>query len=116
MSVWADRIKSRSGSEGFNRELLTVKLRYKKPKEEKSILTSKTVSDEHTSFENASQNLQFSAAVASFGMLLRNSDYKGETNYKTVCTWAKAAQGDDKEGYRREFIQLVKQAADLSSN
>lgn len=105
-----------SNEAALNRELLTVKLRYKKPKEERSMLTSKTVTDEHTSFENASQNLRFSAAVASFGMLLRNSEYKGETNYKTVCTWAKAAQGDDKEGYRREFIQLVKQAADLGSN
>jgi len=97
-------------------ELLAVKLRYKKPDGENSNLISQKVLDEQVSFENAPQNLQFSAAVASFAMVLRKSEYKGESDYEKIVNWAKAAKGEDKEGYRQEFIELVKMAKDIDSS
>ncbi len=98
----------------LSHELLTVKLRYKKPKENSSLLITKTVYDEHSSFEEASTNLRFAASVASFGMLLRNSEYKGNSSYAKVIKWANGALGEDKEGSREEFTELVEKANELS--
>ena len=54
-----------------------------------------------------SDNFRFSAAVAGFGMLLRNSEYKGSISYDEVLTMARGSKGADKNGYRAEFIRLV---------
>ncbi|MDH5719439.1 MAG: VWA domain-containing protein [Spirochaetia bacterium] len=96
-------------------ELLTVKIRYKEPKEEKSKLISYPVKDTNTLFENSSENLRFSAAVAGFGMLLRDSEYKGSSSFDMVYETAKNALGKDKNGYRAEFLRLVRLSQDLSS-
>lgn len=88
-------------------EVMTIKFRYKAPNEDKSKLITKTVSDNSNRFENASENCRFASAVASFGMLLRNSKYKGNCTYSQVMAMAKAAKGSDDEGYRAEFIRLV---------
>ena len=55
-----------------------------------------------------SDNFRFSAAVAGFGMLLRNSEHKGNVSYNSVIKLAQDSKGKDKEGYRSEFIQLIK--------
>jgi Ca-activated chloride channel family protein len=60
-----------------------------------------------------SDNFRFSAAVASFGMLLRNSEFVGNATVTSILDLAKNAKGEDVEGYRSEFIQLVKTANDL---
>ncbi len=95
----------------YNNELLTIKLRYKDPKGNKSKLMEQPVKNRLE--KNTSDDFRFSAAVASFGMLLRNSEFKGNTNKESILSLAKGAKGTDDEGYRSEFIGLVKTAADL---
>lgn len=97
---------STSSASGSN-EVMTIKFRYKEPKESTSQLITHVVSDKKTPFSMASENCKFSVAVAQFGMLLRDSKFKGDTDFKTVIATAKAAKGKDEEGYRAEFIRLV---------
>ncbi len=95
-------------------DLLTLKLRYKEPDGDTSKLLKFPVADSSQTIAAAGDDFEFAAAVASFGMLLRNSGHKGAANYATVLELAQAGRGDDKEGYRREFIQLVETAQRLS--
>lgn len=95
-----------STASGSN-EVMTIKFRYKEPKESNSQLITHIVSDKKTAFDMASENCKFSTAVAEFGMLLRDSKFKGDSNFKTVIATAKASKGKDEEGYRAEFIRLV---------
>lgn len=88
-------------------ELLTVKFRYKKPNEETSKLIVNHLTDHSVSLAKTSNNFRFSAAVAEFGLLLRNSKHKANANYKQVVELAKASKGTDEHGYRAEFIRLV---------
>ncbi|MEI7736198.1 MAG: VWA domain-containing protein [Ferruginibacter sp.] len=98
----------------FADEMLTVKLRYKTPTGDESKLMVHTVADENTAIEYTSDNFRFSAAVASFGMLLRNSAYTQQATYEEVIRRAKNAKGKDLNGYRNEFIELVQSAATLA--
>lgn len=91
-------------------EMMLVKFRYKKPDGDKSILIEKPVKKEYKKFDKTSDNFRFSAAVAGFGMLLRDSMFKGTLSYGKVLEWAKGSVGKDKYGYRAEFIDLVKKA------
>jgi Ca-activated chloride channel family protein len=95
-------------------ELLTVKFRYKKPDGDKSKLITAPVADEVMELAETSDNFRFSAAVAEFGMLLRDSEHKGGSNFDQVIAMASGSKGEDSEGYRDEFIRLVKLARDLS--
>ena len=52
----------------------------------------------------------FAAAVAEFGLLLRDSEFKGSASYNHVLSASLAAKGDDRFGYRQEFIELVRKA------
>ncbi len=96
-------------------ELMTLKLRYKSPKEETSKLISKTIKNKVLDDAKLSENFNFSASVASFGMLLRDSKFKGTSNYDQVIALAQASKGEDSEGYRNEFIKLIKTAKDLKN-
>jgi Ca-activated chloride channel family protein len=98
----------------FNKELLTLKFRYKLPKDSTSILIEHAVMNEEVSLENSSDNFRFSAAVAGFGMLLRDSKYKGELTYTMLKEIAEGAKGTDEFGYRTECIQLMNSASMLS--
>lgn len=91
-------------------ELLTLKLRYKEPDGEESILMSYPVLDEALPPDQTSDNFRFSAAVAEFAMLLRDSAFKGDATYDTVRDLARSAMGEDETGYRLEFLQLVESA------
>jgi Ca-activated chloride channel homolog len=92
----------------YKDELMTLKLRYKLPTDSVSKLLVHTVNaSKNNEFENASENLRWSASVASFGLLLRGSAYKGTATYQLAQEWAKKAKGDDKEGYRLEMIRLI---------
>jgi Ca-activated chloride channel homolog len=104
------------GNTTFSDELLTIKFRYKAPSKDKSDLITYTVKDESTSFVKASNNFRFAAAVANFAMLLRNSEYKGNTNYTKVLAIANAAMGADVEGYRKECIELIKAAETITNS
>ncbi|HLP53064.1 MAG TPA: von Willebrand factor type A domain-containing protein [Chitinophagales bacterium] len=94
-------------------EMATVKIRYKQPKESKSQLLEYAVKNEVKTIDKTSDNFRFAAAVASFGMLLRDSKFKGNYNYDKVRELAVSAKGADAEGYRAEFIKLVREAKDL---
>lgn len=98
---------------GADDEILTVKFRYKAPDGDKSKLIEKGLKNEFKSFKDLSENFVWSASVASFGMLLRNSEFKKDATYEKVINWAQASKGKDENGYRAEFIQLVKMARDL---
>lgn len=87
-------------------ELLQVKIRYKKPTEANSILFSKSVGLQDIN-SNPSDNFSFAAAVTEYAMLLRNSEFKGQSFYAKIIAMAKKAKGQDEEGYRAEFIKLV---------
>jgi len=97
------------------REMMTVKLRYKKPDDNTSKLLETVVTDNRTPLANTSDNSRFSAAVAAFGMLLRDSEFKGSASYKQVLELATRARGKDEEGYRIEFINLVKSSEFLQA-
>ena len=94
-----------------NEEVLNVWLRYKKPKGRKSIPLNTLMNRNDGTTAQATENFRFSAAVAAFGMLLRNSKYAENATYKMVQKLAQGAKGKDEEGYRAEFIQLVKKAS-----
>ena len=91
-------------------EVLTVKLRYKLPDGNKSQLMEKAVKNESIAFNQASENFIFAASVAEFGLILRDSEYKGQASFEHVIESAKKVKGLDDEGYRSEFIKLVKTA------
>jgi Ca-activated chloride channel family protein len=90
-----------------SKELMTVKLRYKEPDGEKSKLIEHPLVDKHVKLDAASENYKFSAAVAAFGMLLRDSDFKGDSTFESVLKLAREGKGKDFHGYRAEFIKLV---------
>lgn len=94
-------------------ELMTVKLRYKKPDEDKSKKLEIPVLA-NVSKANASVDLNFQMAVAMFGQLLRNSDFKGDATYEKVLELARKGLDEDKYGYRREFIRLVESVSQLA--
>ena len=94
-------------------ELLTVKLRFKEPTGDTSTLREFPLEDTGTTFENASTNLRFAAAVAEFGMLLRESAHRGEASLAHVTATAAGALGTDPGGLRAEFLDLVREAGAL---
>lgn len=94
-------------------EMLTLKLRYKHPDGQTSDEIRFTLKDTGLEFSRASANLRFAASVAAFGMLLRNSQHKGEATLPAVSEWAATAVGDDPNGYRQEFLELIHKAGTL---
>lgn len=97
-------------------DLMTLKLRYKQPDGNRSELIEHQVEASVTAWNNTSNNLRWSASVASFGMLLRDSEFKGNVTYDKVEKWARSARGEDYEGYRAEFIRLVRSGELLAKN
>jgi len=94
-------------------EMVTVKLRAKKPDGDVSELTEKSFTDNGSKFENAAPDLKFAAAVAEFGMLLRDSPYKGKGTFGALIEWAQEGKGRDAAGYRAGFIEMAHKAQSL---
>lgn len=97
-------------------ELLTVKLRHKAPDGNHSERSSEEPLVDHGApgdYEKASADFKFSAAVASFGMLLSDSAYKGSATFDSVAELAQEGKGADASGYRAGFIELVQRAQAL---
>jgi Ca-activated chloride channel homolog len=94
-------------------EILTVKFRYKEPDGTESKLIAQPVLFSSLK-EKPGINFNFSAAVAMFGMILKDSDYKGEANLDFVLELAESNLGEDEFGYREEFVQLVENAKRLN--
>lgn len=95
-------------------ELGFLKLRYKQPRGTESILLTQAIDGAARKYQSSSalpsQNFRFSAAVAAFGQLLRQSKFMGDYQFSDVIQLAQTAIGDDKQGTRSEFVQLVKLA------
>lgn len=89
-------------------ELFNLKLRYKAPEGDTSALLEFPYNKGTESFEAMSGDFKFAAAVAGFGMVLRNSEHKGSVDRAKVLAWAKEGEGRDEGGYRAEFVELVK--------
>ena len=105
------KVKKQKITNAFTNEVMNVKLRYKEPTGDVSKLLQVPLTGNAISIGNTSDNFRFAAAVASFGMLLRDSKYKGSANFAFVEQLAKAAIGKDAEGYRKEFLQIAENAA-----
>ena len=91
-------------------ELMTVKLRYKKPDGDTSMLIEQPVLDVGLTLEKSSDNFRWAATVATFGQLARESKFRGASTYGNVLEMARGAKGEDRFGYRAEFIKLVEKA------
>ncbi|MEJ2078441.1 MAG: von Willebrand factor type A domain-containing protein [Acidobacteriota bacterium] len=104
----------RSAAGSANGELLTLKLRYKEPKEDTSQIMEIPLRKSTTDFERASKDFRFAAGVAGFGMLLRDSKFKGNLTWDDVLRIAQNSRGEDSQGYRGEFIDLVHRARAIS--
>ena len=101
-------------------ELLTVKVRYKLPGAENMdhlVAESKRMDfpfvDRGAKFEEADADFQFAAAVAGFGLVLRDSPYRGSATASDVLVWAARGAANDPDGHRAEFMDLVRRARDL---
>ena len=102
-----------SREEDLSQELLTIKVRYKKPDGHTSMLLEKPVKSYGDEIEGASENLRFAAAVAEFGMILRDSEFKGNATLESSIHLASRSRGEDEEGYRAELIRLISTVRDL---
>ena len=104
-----------TSNETISAELLTVSLRYKAPNGDTSKLISHPVeSADYTS--KLSDDLAFASAVAEFGMVLRDSENRGNADYDTVLALAESCIRRDSDPYRKEFLELVQEAKGLYGN
>ena len=97
-----------------SRELMTVKLRWKEPNSDVSTPMEVPVIDEGMSYSSASPDFKFAASVAAFGMLLRNSPYRGQANFDAILELATEGTANDPGGYRAAFVGMVKTAKALA--
>jgi Ca-activated chloride channel family protein len=102
----ADTLAARTG------EWLTVRMRYKHPENEVGMELATTMPADGLS-KQPSEDFRFAASVAAFGMLLRDSEYRGEATYDSVKKWANASLGADRNGLRSGFVKLVSTAQGL---
>lgn len=99
--------------QGDSDELALVKVRYQPPEGGRSRLLTTLVRDRGVQFGDASEDLRFAAAVAGFGMILRDSPHRGDLGLDEIAEIADDARGRDRHGYRREFVGLVERAGAL---
>jgi len=95
-------------------DLLTIKLRYKQPNSNKSQKMEIPLIDNNK--DNVSDDFRFASAVAMFGQVMKNSEYNGDGNFDKAIILAQKGYGDDKQGYRREFVRLMETAKGLAKN
>lgn len=101
-------------SDATTAEFCTVKLRYKQPDADKSVLIERPVSTPDNLILQATQDFDFQSSVVAFGMLLRNSAHRGNTDFGLIRELALGGVGNDRYGYRREFYSLVLKAERLA--
>ena len=101
-----DQRNSIAGNPGSG-EMLTMEIHYKDPADEVSNKLEYTLYDQGTRFADASEDFKFATSVAAFGMILRDSPFKGSATLAEVAAWGRAGVGRDHGGYRNEFLGLV---------
>jgi Ca-activated chloride channel homolog len=97
-------------------EIMNIKFRYKAPDGEKSKLIEHALVYQPQAINETSLNFRFVSAVAEFGMLLRNSAFKQHASFDRAYIMAKNSLGKDSEGYRSEFLQLIRDAGRITKN
>ena len=97
-------------------DLLVLRLRYKLPDAADSTRMDIPLSDREAAFSNADSDVRFAASVAAFGMILKGSPYRGSATLGWVLETATSSQGQDRGGYRDEFVSLVRKALALSTD
>jgi len=107
----ADAARPNPGS--TSNELLTLRVRYKQPDSDTSTRMDVPLVDRGGNFARATTDFKFAASVAEFGMILRNSPYKGTSRMDTVLDIVEGSLGQDRNGYRKEFLALVQKARNL---
>ena len=105
-----DPLKYQKRTESGRGEVCTVKLRWKKPDGDTSVLREIPVAEKSVASETPSADFRFAAAVAEFALLASDSKFKGAASFASVLERARSAKGEDAEGYRAEFIRLVETA------
>ncbi|MCA9707129.1 MAG: VWA domain-containing protein [Myxococcales bacterium] len=114
-----DPLKYQTGSRpkvaAASTETMHVKIRYKAPDGDESRLVELPVNVPVRALADTSDDFRFSAAVAEFGMLLRDSEHRGRATFGGVTDLAEGALGRDEHEVRREFLSLVEQAAALGA-
>ncbi|MFA6958922.1 MAG: VWA domain-containing protein [Thermoanaerobaculia bacterium] len=103
-----------SAKRGGSAEIATVKIRYKKPDGDRSMLLSESVSDDGTKIDSATGDMRFAAAVAELGLLLRDSEFKGDASFDEIERLATRATGRDAEGHRSDFLRLTSKASRIA--
>jgi Ca-activated chloride channel family protein len=91
-----------------------VKLRYKDPDGSVSKLLTETLIDDGRNIAQTTNDFRWAVAVAEYALILRQSEYKGMASFEQVLALAKSALGADKEGIRKEFVDLVTRAAQIT--
>lgn len=104
--------EAKDTSEAKSGEWLTLRMRYKQPDGETANELSVALPEDGLS-KKPSGDFQFAAGVVAFGMLLRDSEYKGRSTFPMAKQLAEAGRGKDEKGYRAEFVRIVEQAASL---
>ncbi len=97
-------------------ELATLAIRYKAPDADKSKRLEFVCESDVSPFADASTDFQFASSVASFAMVLRQSQYKGAASLESTLEMASRSIGEDSQGYRAEFVDLVRQAIKISQS
>lgn len=103
------KYQSRKNS-GTSSDILTFKLRYQKPEGKDP---SRLLTFDVKTLPAATDNIRWASAVTEFSMLLRQSQYKGNSNFKSLRLRAREAMGNDEDGKRAEFLTMVKAAEEL---
>ena len=97
-------------------EMVTIKFRYKNPDSKKSQMQQVSIKDVSIALKQTSNDFRFASAVAELGLLLRDSEYKQQSDFSSLIARAKTAKGIDDNGYRAEFIGLAESAKLLSKS
>jgi Ca-activated chloride channel family protein len=93
--------------------MLVLRVRYKLPDASTSTRMDVPLADRGATFAAADTDFRFAAAVAAFGMILKDSPYRGDATLNWVLDTATASRGQDRGGYRNEFMSLVQKAIAL---
>ena len=105
-----DELKYQKRAQSGRGEVCTVKLRWKKPDGNKSLLKEIPLKERAITPKTPSVDFRFASAVAEFALLAGDSKFKGFSSYGSILDRARKAKGEDAEGYRAEFIRLVETA------
>jgi len=105
-----DPLKYQKRTESGRGEVCTVKLRWKKPDGDTSMLKEIPVAEAQITPKTPSEDFRFASAVAEFALIMSDSKFKGDASFDRILDRARQAKGEDLEGYRAEFIRLVETA------